>query len=100
MNIKAESKNVQVAGLGSVLYKNIRHPNSEKKIVVNVILWSPEADKLARDLTKVSEDQRLKMEATDGGTIFESYEESSEDNSVGSISTEGLEGISSDSDDF
>ena len=100
LKIQAESKNVQVAGLGSVLYKKITHPNSEKKIIVNVILWSPEADKLARDLTRVSEEQRLKMESTDGGTIFENYQESSEDNSVGIISTEGLEGVSSDSDDF
>jgi hypothetical protein len=100
INIKAESKKVQVSGLGSVLYKKITHPNSEKKIIVNVIMWSPEADKLARDLTKVSEEQLLKMQATDGGTIFENYEESSEDNSVGTISTIGLEGVSSDSDDF
>jgi hypothetical protein len=81
-------------------YKKITHPNSEKKIIVNVISWSPESNKLARDLTKLSKEQLLKMQATDGGTVFENYDESSEDNSVGTITAIGLEGVSSDADDF
>ena len=40
------------------------------------------------------------MQATDGGTVFENYEESSEDDSVGAVTTIGLEGVSSDADDF
>jgi hypothetical protein len=48
----------------------------------------------------MSNEQETKMDATNGGTIFEDYEESSEDNSVGTITTIGLEGVSSDPDDF
>jgi len=100
LNIKGVSQDVQVSGLGSIFYKKITHPNSDKKIIVNVISWSPESNKLARDLTKLSKEQLLKMQATDGGTVFENYEESSEDDSVGAVTTIGLEGVSSDADDF
>jgi hypothetical protein len=48
----------------------------------------------------MSNEQETKMDATKGGTIFEDYEESSEDNSVGTITTIGLEGVSSDPDEF
>ena len=48
----------------------------------------------------MSIEQETKMDATKGGTIFENYEESTNDNSVGTISTIGLEGVTSDPDDF
>ena len=73
-----------------------------KRIAVNVVAWSPESSMVARGLSKMAKEQELKMEATDGGKVFETYEESesTDDNSVGTITTLGLEGISSDPDDF
>jgi len=32
--------------------------------------------------------------------VFENYQESTDENSVGTVSTTGLQGVSSDSDDF
>ena len=100
MSIRSQANLVQLAGLGTVLYKKVMHPITNKKIVVNVVSWSPEANSVARGLSKMSNEQETKMDATNGGTIFEDYEESSEDNSVGTITTIGLEGVSSDPDDF
>jgi len=100
MQIQASSGLMQLSGLGTVLYKKVIHPITNKKIVVNVVSWSPEANSVARGLSKMSNEQETKMDATKGGTIFEDFEESSEDNSVGTITTIGLEGVSSDPDDF
>ena len=100
MSIRSQANLVQLAGLGTVLYKKVNHPITNKKIVVNVVSWSPEANSVARGLSKMSNEQETKMDATKGGTIFEDYEESSEDNSVGTITTIGLEGVSSDPDEF
>ena len=55
---------------------------------------------VARALSKMSSEQETKMDATDGGTVFENYQESTDDKSVGTITTIGLEGVSSDPDDF
>ena len=98
--IIALSKDITVSGLGTVLYKKIYHPISNKKIVVNVMSWSPDSNKLARELLQTSNDQETKMEATQGGKVFNSIEESSDDDSVGTVATTGLEGVSSDPDDF
>ena len=100
MSIQSRANLVQLSGLGTVLYKKIMHPITNKKIAVNVVSWSPEANMVARGLSKMSSEQETKMDATDGGTVFENYEESTDDKSVGTITTIGLEGVSSDPDDF
>ena len=100
MNIQTRANQIQLSGLGTVLYKKIKHPITNKRIVVNVVAWSPESNMLARGLTALSKDQETKMDATDGGTVFENYQESTDDKSVGTITTIGLEGVSSDPDDF
>ena len=100
MSIQSRANLVQLSGLGTVLYKKIKHPITNKKIAVNVVLWSPEANMVARGLSKMSSEQETKMDATDGGTVFENYQESTDDKSVGTITTIGLEGVSSDPDDF
>ena len=77
------------------------HPITEKRIVVNVVTWSPESNLIARELGKMSDDQATKMDATKAGTVFDNNQESSDSNSVvGTVSTIGLQGVSSDSDDF
>lgn len=100
MNIQSRSNQVQLSGLGTILFKKINHPVTNKKIAVNVVAWSPESNQIARGLNKMSIEQETKMDATKGGTIFENYEESTDNNSVGTISTIGLEGVTSDPDDF
>jgi len=98
--ILALSKDISVSGLGTVLYKRIYHPITNKKIVVNVMSWSPDSNKLARELLQTSKDQETKMDATQGGKVFTSSEEASDDDAVGTVATTGLEGVSSDPDDF
>ena len=100
MSIQSRSNQVQLSGLGTVIFKKVYHPITNKKIAVNVVAWSPESNLVARGLSKMANEQQLKMEATDGGTIFETYEEPKDGNSVGTITTTGLEGVSSDPDDF
>ena len=54
----------------------------------------------------LSKEQETKIDATDGGTVFENYEVATDDNEVAidnnsvGTSTIGLEGVSSDPDDF
>ena len=98
--IESTSKTVHLSGLSTVLYKKIYHPITKKKIVVNVMSWNPESNKLARELVQISNDQETKMDATQGGSVFDGSEESSDDSSVGTVATTGLEGVSSDPDDF
>tara|TARA_Y100000389_G_C17440484_1_gene508274 strand:- start:605 stop:1951 length:1347 start_codon:yes stop_codon:yes gene_type:complete len=99
-NIVAYGKTVNISGISTVLLKKIYHPITNKKIVVNVMSWSPESNKLARELLQISKDQETKMDATQGGKVFNSLEEASDDDSVGTVATSGLEGVSSDPDDF
>ena len=102
MQIQANSGLIELSGIGSRIYKKITHPITNKRIAVNVVAWSPESSMVARGLSKMAKEQELKMEATDGGKVFEIYveSESTDDNSVGTITTTGLEGVSSDPDDF
>ena len=100
MTIKAVGSTMNLKGAGTVLYKKIVHPITEKRIVVNVVTWSPESNLIARALGKMSDDQATTMDATKAGTVFDNYQESTDDNSVGTVSTTGLQGVSSDSDDF
>jgi hypothetical protein len=99
-NIVATAKSVSISGISTVLYKKIYHPITNKKIVVNVMSWSPDSNKLARELLQISKDQETKIDATQGGKVFNSLEEASDDDSVGTVATSGLEGVSSDPDDF
>ena len=62
--------------------------------------WSPDSNKLARELLQISKDQETKIDETQGGKVFNSLEEASDDDSVGTVATSGLEGVSSDPDDF
>ena len=98
--ILAKANVINIKGAGTVLYKKIVHPITEKRIVVNVVTWSPESNLIARALGKMSDDQATTMDATKAGTVFENYQESTDENSVGTVSTTGLQGVSSDSDDF
>ena len=100
--IRGGSKLVLVQGLGTIHYKKIYHPITNKKIVVNVMAWSPASNKLARKLKFLSDDQETKMDATKGGKVFvgSKESESSDDISGGKVATTGLEGVSSDPDDF
>ena len=101
MKIEAIGSKIPLKGAGTVLYKKIVHPITEKRIVVNVVTWSPKSNLIARELGKMSDDQATKMDATKGGTVFDNNQESSDSNSVvGTVSTIGLQGVSSDSDDF
>ena len=87
-------------GLETVLYKKVVHPITNKRIVVNVVLWSPESRSFARGMSKMSSEQATKMDATKGGTVFKNNQKSSDSNSVGTVTTTGLQGVSSDPDDF
>ena len=62
--------------------------------------WSPESNKLARGLKKMSSDQKTKMYGTKGGTVFENYGNQGQTIPVGGVAVPGLEGVSSDPDDF
>jgi hypothetical protein len=100
MKIDAIGTSMNLKGAETVLYKKIVHPISEKRIVVNVVTWSSESNMIAIDLGASSDDDATKMDATKGGTVFENDQESTDNNSVGTVSTIGLEGVSSNSDDF
>ena len=100
MKIEAIGPTIPLKGAGTVLYKKIVHPITEKRIVVNVVTWSPESNLIARELGKMSDDQATKMDATKGGTVFKNNQKSSHSNSVGTVTTTGLQGVSSDPDDF
>jgi len=98
--IEANSKTVLIQGLGSIYYKKMKHPISKQKIVVNVMAWSPASSKLARELKITSEEQETKMDASKGGAIFVGSQETTNNSSGGKVATTGLEGVSSDPDDF
>lgn len=98
--IESMSRTLPLSGVGTVLYKKVYHPITNKKIVVNVASWSPESNDLARNLKQLSEEQETKMDATKGGAVFDGSQEDSNESSTGIIATTGLEGVSSDSDDF
>ena len=106
LNIRARANRITLIGSEQVLYKKIKHPISNKRIVVNVMTWNPESNMIARGLIQMSEDQSTKMDATKNGDVFENFQESSSDQlndqvkSAGGISSNGLEGVSSDPDDF
>jgi len=78
----------------------MKHPISNQKIVVNVMAWSPASNKLARKLKTLSDDQETKMNATKGGAIFVDSQEITDNSSGGAVATTGLEGVSSDPDEF
>jgi hypothetical protein len=98
--IEANSKVVLIQGLGTIHYKKMKHPISNQKIVVNVMAWSPASNKLARKLKTLSDDQETKMNATKGGAIFVDSQEITDNSSGGAVATTGLEGVSSDPDEF
>ena len=100
LNIQTRSNTVKLEGLETVLYKKVVHPITNKRIVVNVVLWSPESRSFARGMSKMSSEQATKMDATKGGTVFKNNQKSSDSNSVGTVTTTGLQGVSSDPDDF
>jgi hypothetical protein len=100
MEIRSRANRINLLGLGTVLYKKITHPITNKRIVVNVITFDTESNKIARGLMIMTDDQATKIDATKGGTVFENYEESTDGNSVGTVTTTGLQGVSSDPDDF
>ena len=99
-NIIAKSKTLTLSGVSTIKYKKTRHPVTQQRIVVNVMAWSPESNKLARGLKKMSGDQKTKMHGTKSGTVFENYENQGQTIPVGGVAVPGLEGVSSDPDDF
>ena len=96
--ITARSKLLKLSGVGTVHFRKFKHPVSEKKMVVNVLSWTPDSAKLARGLEKMARDQETKFNATKGGTALGN----SADQSLpaAGVATPGLEGVSSDPDDF
>ena len=101
LEISSRANKIELLGLRTILYKNITHPITDKRIVVNVITFETESSKLARGLMKMTDDQATKMDATKSGTVFKNNQESSDNsNSVGTVTTTGLQGVSSDPDDF
>jgi hypothetical protein len=48
----------------------------------------------------MSSDQKTKMYGTKGGTVFENYGNQGQTIPVGGVAVPGLEGVSSDPDDF
>jgi hypothetical protein len=99
-SIVAKSKTIRLSGVNTIKYVKIRHPITKKRIAVNIMSWSPESNKLAQGLKKMSRDQKTKMNGVKGGGIFENYQKQEESLPIGSVSTPGLEGVSSDPDDF
>jgi len=99
-DIIAKSKQLTLSGVSTIKYKKTRHPVTQGRIIVNVMAWSPESNKLARGLKKMSGDQKTKMHGTKSGTVFENYENQGQTIPVGGVAVPGLEGVSSDPDDF
>ena len=96
--IKARSKFIKLSGVGTIHYRKLRHPFTGKKMVVNVMAWSPDSSALARGLEKMSQDQETKFNATIGGSVFN--KSSGQSIPSGGVAIPGLEGVSSDPDDF
>ena len=96
--IKSRSKLIKLSGVATILLRKFDHPVSGNKMVVNVMSWSPDSSSLAKSLEIMSKDQETKFNATKGGTA--TGNSSGQSLSTGGIATPGLEGVSSDPDDF
>jgi len=94
--IIAKSKTVNLNGVSTIMYKKIRHPASKKLMALNVMTWTPNASKLAREFYSESQNQETRFDATKGGRIFNQ-------NSGGQnngIVAPGSEGVSTSPSDF
>ncbi len=101
--INARSKLLPLSGVSTIYYRKFEHPATGKKMVVNVMAWNMESSSLAKGLEKMSKDQETKFNSTKGGAVFDNiYSDSTDSNSLssGGIITQGLEGVSSNPDDF
>jgi len=97
-DITARSKLVKLSGVASVFYWKGKHPVSNKRMVVNVMSWSPSSASVARGLEKMASDQETKMGAVKGGTI--SNTKNSNESPVGGTAVKGMSGAMSDPNDF
>jgi hypothetical protein len=98
--ITSFSKGLPLSGVGSVHYRKFNHPITGNKMVVNVMSWSPDSAVLAKALKQMSKDQETEFDATKGGTVFVNSTDQSLPTTAAGIATPGLEGVSSDPDDF
>lgn len=96
--ITARSKLLKLSGVGTIHFRKFRHPVTGKKMIVNVMTWNPDSARLARALEKMSQDQETKFNSTKGGAVLGNSADQSLPAS--GIATPGLEGVSSDPDDF
>jgi len=96
--ITARSKLIPLSGVSTVHWRSFNHPVTKKRMVVNVMYWSPDSAALARALGRITADQETKFKATKGGAA--TGNSSSQPLPNGGIATPGLEGVSSDPDDF
>lgn len=100
--ITSNSRGLTLSGVGTVHWRKFNHPITGNKMVVNVMSWSPDSSALAKWLTQMSKDQETAFNATKGGTAIGNSTGNSTGQSLptAGIATPGLEGVSSDPDDF
>jgi len=82
--------------VSTIHYRKFNHPYSEKKMIVNVMAWTPDSAALARAMGIISADQETEFNATKGGAALVN----SNSQTLSDVATPGLEGVSSDPDDF
>ena len=101
--IEARQKGVNLSGISTAHYRKFRHPASDKKMVVNVMAWTPNSSALARGLREMTNDQKTKFDASKGGTVFENPNNSNTSGGVirdSNITGGGYVGATSSPDDF
>jgi hypothetical protein len=99
--IEARQKGVNLSGISTIHYRKFRHPASDKKMVVNVMVWTPDSSALARGLREMTKDQKTKFNASKGGTVFENTPSGRINNTKDvDITGGGYVGATSDPDDF
>jgi hypothetical protein len=93
--INARSKLFKLP-VATIHYRKFNHPFTGKKMIVNVMAWTPDSAALARAMGIISADQETEFNATKGGAALVN----SSSQTLPGVATPGLEGVSSDPDDF
>ncbi len=57
--IQAKAKEQKITGVYSVYYKELKHPFTERPMVIKVLAWSPQSQAMAHDVKRMIEQKTL-----------------------------------------